>query len=81
MQTGSAETLIGWKSRKTTYVPVWDRICRESVAIDSGRDMKCIQRWETKRGFYYRLPGGQKWSKTGLNSHGIYKNTHNYKND
>jgi hypothetical protein len=36
MQTGSSETLIGWKSRKTTYVPVWDRICRESVAMDSG---------------------------------------------
>jgi hypothetical protein len=26
MQTGSSETLIGWKSGKTTYVPLWDRI-------------------------------------------------------
>jgi hypothetical protein len=26
MQTGSSETLIGWKSGKTTYVPVWDRM-------------------------------------------------------
>ncbi len=25
MQTGSSETLIGWKSGKTTYVPQWDR--------------------------------------------------------
>ncbi len=24
MQTGSSETLIGWKSGKTTYVPLWD---------------------------------------------------------
>ncbi len=26
MQTGSSETLIGWKSGKTTFVPLWDRI-------------------------------------------------------
>jgi hypothetical protein len=26
MQTGSSETLIGWKSGKTTYVPLWDRM-------------------------------------------------------
>ncbi len=26
MQTGSSETLIGWKSGKTTYVPLWDRL-------------------------------------------------------
>jgi hypothetical protein len=26
MQTGSSETLIGWKSGKTTYVPPWDRM-------------------------------------------------------
>ncbi len=26
MQTGSSETLIGWKSRKITYVPLWDRM-------------------------------------------------------
>ncbi len=25
-QTGSFETLIGWKSGKTTYVPLWDRM-------------------------------------------------------
>jgi hypothetical protein len=25
MQTGSSETLIGWKSGNTTYVPLWDR--------------------------------------------------------
>jgi hypothetical protein len=26
MQTGSSETLIGRKSGKTTYVPLWDRM-------------------------------------------------------
>jgi hypothetical protein len=26
MQTGSSETLIGWISGKTTYVPLWDRM-------------------------------------------------------
>ncbi len=26
MQTGSSEALICWKSRKTTYVPIWDRM-------------------------------------------------------
>jgi hypothetical protein len=26
MQTGSSETLIGWKSGKTTCVPQWDRM-------------------------------------------------------
>ncbi len=26
MQTGSSEILIGWKSGKTTYVPLWDRM-------------------------------------------------------
>jgi hypothetical protein len=26
MQTGSSETLIGWKSGKTTNVPLWDRM-------------------------------------------------------
>jgi hypothetical protein len=26
MQTGFSETLIGWKSGKTTYVPLWDRM-------------------------------------------------------
>ncbi len=26
MQTSSSETLIGWKSGKTTYVPLWDRM-------------------------------------------------------
>jgi hypothetical protein len=26
MQTGSSETFIGWKSGKTTYVPLWDRM-------------------------------------------------------
>jgi hypothetical protein len=26
MQTGSSETLIGWKTRKTTYIPLWDRV-------------------------------------------------------
>ncbi len=26
MQTGSPETLIGWKSGKTTFVPLWDRM-------------------------------------------------------
>ncbi len=25
-ETGSAETLIGWKSGKTIYVPLWDRM-------------------------------------------------------
>ncbi len=24
MQTGSSETLIGWKSGQTTFVPLWD---------------------------------------------------------
>ncbi len=26
MQTGSSETIIGWKSGQTTYVPLWDRM-------------------------------------------------------
>ncbi len=26
MQTGSSETLIGWKSGKTTQVPLWGRM-------------------------------------------------------
>jgi hypothetical protein len=26
MQTGYSWTLIGWKSDKTTYVPLWDRM-------------------------------------------------------
>jgi hypothetical protein len=26
MQTGSSETLIGWKFGETTYVPLWDRM-------------------------------------------------------
>jgi hypothetical protein len=26
MQTGSSGTLIGWKSGKTTFVPLWDRM-------------------------------------------------------
>ncbi len=26
MQTGSSETLIGWTSGKTTYIPLWDRM-------------------------------------------------------
>ncbi len=26
MQTGSSETLIGWKFEETTYVPLWDRM-------------------------------------------------------
>ncbi len=26
MKTSSSETLIGWKSGKTTYVPLWDRM-------------------------------------------------------
>jgi hypothetical protein len=26
MQTGSSETLIGWKSGKTTFVPLWERM-------------------------------------------------------
>jgi hypothetical protein len=25
MQTGSSETLIGWKTGQTTYLPLWDR--------------------------------------------------------
>ncbi len=26
MQTGSSETLIGWKSGQATFVPPWDRM-------------------------------------------------------
>jgi hypothetical protein len=26
MQTGYSETLIGWKSEKTTYIPLLDRM-------------------------------------------------------
>jgi hypothetical protein len=26
MQTGSSQTLIGWKSDQTTYLPLWDRM-------------------------------------------------------
>jgi hypothetical protein len=28
IQTGSSDTPIGWKSWKTTYVPLWDRMER-----------------------------------------------------
>jgi len=35
MQTGSFETLIGWKSGKTPYVPPWDSLDGGSVAMDS----------------------------------------------
>jgi hypothetical protein len=36
MQTGSSDTLIGWKSGKTAYVPLWDRMNGRSVAMDFG---------------------------------------------
>jgi hypothetical protein len=26
MRTGPSETLIGWKSGQTTFVPLWDRM-------------------------------------------------------
>jgi hypothetical protein len=26
MQTGTSETLIGWKSGQTTFVPLWDQM-------------------------------------------------------
>jgi hypothetical protein len=26
MKTGSSETLVGWKSGKTTYVPLWNQM-------------------------------------------------------
>ena len=35
MQTGFSETLIGWKSGKTPYVPPWDSLDGGSVAMDS----------------------------------------------
>ncbi len=41
MQTGSSETLTGWKSGKTTYVPLLDRM--ESVAMDSVRNTTLSQ--------------------------------------
>jgi hypothetical protein len=36
MQTGFSETLIGWKSGKPTYVPLWARM-EGVVAMDSGQ--------------------------------------------
>jgi hypothetical protein len=38
MQTGSSEALIGWKSRKTTHVPLWDRM-EGSVAVNVNVDV------------------------------------------
>jgi hypothetical protein len=35
MQTGSSDTFIGWKSGKTTYISLWDRM-EGGVAMDSG---------------------------------------------
>ncbi len=35
MQTGSSETLIGWKSGQTIYVPVYMGPNGGSVAMDS----------------------------------------------
>ena len=38
MQTGSSETLIGWKYGKTTYVSLWDRMQRAWLwTIEEGR--------------------------------------------
>jgi hypothetical protein len=34
MKTGSSDNLIGWKSLKTTYIPLWKE--RGTVAMDSG---------------------------------------------
>jgi hypothetical protein len=40
MQTGSSETLIGWKFGKTKYVPQWDLLDGAwlwlAMAMDSG---------------------------------------------
>ncbi len=35
MQTGSSETHIGWKSGKTTYFPLWDRMEGSWLYMDS----------------------------------------------
>jgi ABC-type uncharacterized transport system permease subunit len=39
MQTGSSKTLIGWKSGKTTFVPLWERLWLMAMAVDSVPDV------------------------------------------
>jgi len=58
MQTGSSETLIGWKSGKTTYV-LYGTEYVERAWLWTLDSLECIQRWETEREFHYRLPGRQ----------------------
>jgi hypothetical protein len=36
MQTGSSETLVGWKSGQTIYVPIWDRVRMEGAWLGLG---------------------------------------------
>ncbi len=40
MLTGSSETLIGWKSGKTTYVPSWAQMEGVAeIAMDIGQEL------------------------------------------
>ncbi len=41
MQTGSSETLIGWKCGKTTYVPLWDRFFWDSQWLKIWKNHLC----------------------------------------
>jgi hypothetical protein len=43
MQTGSSETLIGWKSGNSTDVPPWDSPDGGNAAMDSVMNEKVIQ--------------------------------------
>jgi hypothetical protein len=47
MQTGSSETLFGWKSGKPIYIPVWDRN-GGSVTMDFGHFYTLCQKGEGK---------------------------------
>ncbi len=56
MQTGSSETLIGWKCGKTTFVPLWDRMEGRamgpnggSMAMDSVHVLPPLKIWNAER--------------------------------
>ncbi len=51
MQTDSSETLIGWKSGQTTYIPLWDRMEVHGYGIRG--------RYNMNGGF--QMQGGKNW--------------------
>ncbi len=53
MQTGSSETLIGWKSGQTTFVPIWDRMegawLRTRLTVGRTKGCTCVSIWVPPR--------------------------------